>query len=200
MHFGGKACDWIGPSTLLESLEKQGCAIPSSCRTGACQSCLVQAVDGTPDLEWQVGLKDVWKKQGYFLACTAKTPKEMKVQLPDAASTNVMGRIAALDRVSEDVVRVRVRLEGEFAYEAGQFANLIRSDGLVRPYSLASVPAEDTLEFQVRRVPKGQMSAWLYDEAKVGDPLSVRGPKVSMPPRDGSRARGISLCVRGEAL
>ena len=34
--------------SVLEVLEKQGQVVPNSCRSGICQSCIMQAVSGIP--------------------------------------------------------------------------------------------------------------------------------------------------------
>ena len=63
------------------------------------------------------------------------------------------------------------------AYFPGQFVNFVRADGLVRSFSLASVPAlDDHLEFHVALVDGGQMSGWLHHEAEEGTPLALMGP------------------------
>jgi NAD(P)H-flavin reductase len=62
-------------------------------------------------------------------------------------------------------------------YHAGQFVNLRRADGLVRSYSLASVPRHDQhLEVHVKRLQNGRMSNWICDELQVDDALDLSGP------------------------
>ncbi len=62
-------------------------------------------------------------------------------------------------------------------YRAGQFINLRRDDGMVRSYSLASVPAlDDLLELHVKRLPRGVMSNWLFDRLEAGIGLDIQGP------------------------
>ncbi|MDX6253634.1 MAG: hypothetical protein QOF10_6994 [Kribbellaceae bacterium] len=45
-----------------------------------------------------------------------------------------------------------------------------------RSYSLASAWTGDTIELTVEQVPDGEVSPYLVDVLKVGDPLEVRGP------------------------
>lgn len=62
-------------------------------------------------------------------------------------------------------------------YRAGQFVNLRRSNGLVRSYSLASVPRlDDCLDIHVKRLSRGRMSNWIFDDLAPGDSLDVQGP------------------------
>ncbi|GAB2641784.1 ferredoxin reductase [Kribbella swartbergensis] len=45
-----------------------------------------------------------------------------------------------------------------------------------RSYSLASAWTGDTIELTVEQVPDGEVSLYLVDVLKVGDPLEIRGP------------------------
>ncbi|MEM9493514.1 MAG: 2Fe-2S iron-sulfur cluster binding domain-containing protein, partial [Myxococcota bacterium] len=69
IQFGATRCTLNSNETVLDALQRNGITIPSSCRAGICQSCLVQARSGEVPAAAQVGLKDTWKSRGYFLAC-----------------------------------------------------------------------------------------------------------------------------------
>jgi ferredoxin-NADP reductase len=45
-----------------------------------------------------------------------------------------------------------------------------------RSYSIASAWSGDTIELTVEEVPEGEVSPYLVDVLKVGDPLEIRGP------------------------
>jgi ferredoxin-NADP reductase len=45
-----------------------------------------------------------------------------------------------------------------------------------RSYSIASAWSGDTIELTVEQVPDGEVSPYLVDVLKVGDPLEIRGP------------------------
>jgi len=45
-----------------------------------------------------------------------------------------------------------------------------------RSYSIASAWTRDTIELTVEQVPDGEVSPYLVDVLKVGDPLEIRGP------------------------
>jgi NAD(P)H-flavin reductase len=120
----------------------------------------------------QAGLKSTLAGQGYFLACVCRP--EGDLVLEPAGGLEVEGEIAGLERLSETVLRVRLR--AALAYRAGQYVTLRRADGLARSYSLASLPEEELLELHVRRAPMGRMSGWLFDEARVGEAVAIRGP------------------------
>jgi ferredoxin-NADP reductase/ferredoxin len=163
--------------TVLDALLAAGVKVGHSCRAGACQSCLVRAVEGSPPAESQRGLKESLKSRGFFMACSAAPETDLAILTADEAMPGVKAALAGVDALSASVVRVRLRPEGAFDHRAGQFLTLVRDDGLSRSYSIASVPARDPeLELHVRRVPGGRMSRWLADEARPGMRLEIRGP------------------------
>ncbi|MEP7366064.1 MAG: 2Fe-2S iron-sulfur cluster-binding protein [Acidobacteriota bacterium] len=161
--------------SVLDGLLRHGQRIPHSCKAGSCGSCVMRAVDGEVPAKAQAGLKDSWRERGYFLACVCKPEKDLRATAIDA-DAQVAARITALDRLSGDVLRVRIACEAAFEFRAGQYVTLLREDGLARSYSIASLPDEGELELHVRRLPNGQMSGWLHDSARVGDSLKVLGP------------------------
>jgi ferredoxin-NADP reductase/ferredoxin len=164
--------------SVLEGLLRQGVDVPNSCRAGACQSCLMRAVEGgAPPAASQQGLKDSLRAQGFFLACQCKPATDLTV----ARADGVLGRAAAtvlrVEKLSADVARVLLDCHAPFEYRPGQFLHLVRADGLTRSYSLASQGTrDDFLELHVRKVVGGAMSNWLHDDVAPGDRLEVRGP------------------------
>jgi CDP-4-dehydro-6-deoxyglucose reductase, E3 len=161
--------------TVLDALLRTGVAVPNSCRAGACQSCLMKAERGPIPPSSQRGLKDTMKARGYFLACSCCPEEDIEIRSA-GSDVQMPGVIVGLDKLTPSVVRVRIRPESAWEYRAGQYAVLLRGDGLARSYSLASLPSEDALEMHVRKIPQGRMSGWLYEEASVGHPITLQGP------------------------
>ena len=175
IHFGDKTCALREGESVLDGLLRAGQPIPHSCKAGSCGSCVMRAVEGEVPAKAQVGLKDSWRERGYFLACVCKPESDLRAAAIDAAA-QVTARITSLDRLSADVMRVRLQCEAAFEFRPGQYVTLLREDGLARSYSIASLPEEGELELHVRRLPGGQMSGWLHDSARAGDKVKVLGP------------------------
>lgn len=178
LTFEGKPYPCEPNETALDCLERQGQIMPASCRSGVCQTCLLHAVEGTPPASAQQGLKDTLRAQGYFLACVCKPQEAMTIARPGA---EVVSRISAriLERASlnQEILRLTLHCLAPFAHRAGQFVQVHREDGLIRSYSIASLPdQEGTLELHVRRLPGGAMSGWLHDAVRPGDTLTLTGP------------------------
>ncbi len=166
-----------GDESVLDGLTRQGVSIPSSCRSGICQTCLMRAVQGRPPADAQKGIKETLRERNFFLACACVPMEDMELSLPsDDDLPHIKARVVSKERLNHDIMRFRLRPAAEFNYRAGQFINL-HHDDWVRSYSLASVPrGEDFLELQVQRLPGGRASGWLHDECKAGDELNLQGP------------------------
>ncbi len=158
--------------TVLQGLERGGVRVPSSCRVGACQTCLMQARKGNPGAAAQGGLRPVQKEQGWFLACQSRPEEDLEIGEPEVPSWKA--RVVGVKPVGEALVRVRLRTEEPMSFRPGQFVHVERPDGLMRAYSLANQPNED-LELHVRVHPLGHMSRWLA-AASPGQELRLRGP------------------------
>jgi len=77
---------------------------------------------------------------------------------------------------SPELWMVRVRASGEFKFNPGQYATLGvpgKHKVLERPYSIASAPFEDELEFFFELVPQGELTPELY-KLRVGDEMFMR--------------------------
>ncbi len=165
----------LADETVLERLLAEGVAIPNSCRSGVCQSCLLRAKEGCPPPNAQQGLKDSWRARGYFLSCVARPTEDLTVTSQDEDSLLIPVTLIARDWLTDTVLRMRFATEAPFAYQPGQYVNLLAPGGVTRSYSLASLTTEPFLEFHVRLLPGGRMSSWLRD-LPVGTPAQIRGP------------------------
>lgn len=183
---------------VLDTLLRQGLPIANSCRAGACQSCLLRAVDGSIPAVAQRGLKATLVEQGYFLSCVCVPDGDLRIE--PAAGLEIEASIKSLERLTPTVLRARLHLPEPLAYRAGQYVTLRRSDGLSRSYSLASLPDEDTLELHVRLAPLGRMSGWLFNEAKAGHNITVRGPAGDCFYTKGSLEQSLLMIGTGTGL
>lgn len=199
--FEGKKYDCAADETLLDSLTRHGVLLPSSCRSGVCQTCMLRARKGTPPAESQQGIKDTLKAQNYFLACICKPQEEMEVGLAATAETAFQAAVIDKQWLNETVMGIRLQRPQGFEYYPGQFINLVREDGhLVRSYSLASTESDPFLELHIKRVPDGRMSNWLCDEMAVGDTLEFFGPAGDCFYLEGKPDQPLLLAGTGTGL
>ena len=187
--------------SLLDCLQRAGHDIPSSCRSGVCHSCMLRAVDGEVPPASQKGLKAAHQTQGYFLSCCCYPEGDLKVARAEDATQKIGAKLVHKEALNDRVLRVVLETEGPLDYFPGQFVNFVRPDGLVRSFSVASVPALDSaLEFHVALVPDGKMSGWLHHEATPGDGIEIQGPLGNCFYLSGSPEQPLLLIGTGTGL
>lgn len=163
--------------SVLDTLLENGHDIPNNCRAGACQSCVMQVTKGSVPEQAQIGLKDSHKARGFFLACSCQPEEDIDICLPDTGQTRIPACVSQINKLSNDVVELKIITAETFAYHAGQYVTLWRDEYLGRSYSLASLPYQDeTLTFHIKLVPDGMFSGWAHKELRVGDIIFVQGP------------------------
>lgn len=197
VRFESKTITWKDDETLLDCLDRAGAAIPSSCRSGACQSCMVKAVEGTPPPDAQATLKQTWRDQGLFLSCLCKTPQPMTIARVDQAAVSTFATCVAKERLADDVWRLVFETDGAFELRAGQFVTISAND-LTRSYSIASLPSDGVIELHVRRA--GRMSNYLCDVLAPGDRITVRGPSGDCFYSPGKPTQPLTLIATGTGL
>lgn len=163
--------------SVLDCLLEHGAPVPFSCQSGACQTCMMRAVAGTPPADSQQGLKDTLKAQNYFLACICRPTADIEAALPHAAQSSTFATVMALEPLNGEIMHVALECHAPLDYRPGQFINLFRDATLGRSYSLASVPQHDAyLHLHVRRLPQGKLSGWIHEELRPGQTVEIRGP------------------------
>ena len=198
MLFEGRSYALEDGESVLDCLLRHGQSVSSLCRSGACQSCLLKATDGALPATAQLGLKEAWKKQGFFLACVCRPQERLSVERCNVAATH-SAKVVRVKQLAPNVVGVWLSRPADFEFQAGQFVQLSRpSDALMRPYSIASLPSDDELELHVAQMPNGQMSGWLTDA--VGQSVHVRGPFGECFYQEGEPDRPLVLAGTGTGL
>jgi len=187
---------------LLDGLLRAGVRVASSCRAGACQSCLVQVVRGEVPAAAQVGLKPALREQGFVLACLAEPRADLEVTLRAAERLAVSARISRIDAIAQGTLRVMVLPSAAFPHRAGQYLTLVRADGLARAYSIASLPETEhsPIELHVRVQANGQMSNWLASPAALGAEVRLRGPAGGCIYVEGDATQPLVLAGTGTGL
>jgi NAD(P)H-flavin reductase/ferredoxin len=178
-----------GRKTVLQAALDQGIAYPHNCRVGACGTCKSRLVSGQVKelTDKSYLLNDAEMNAGIILACQSVPKTDLVLEVP-GLTAGAAGQaveqseavIEGLDRLTSDIMALRLRTPAPLRYLAGQYAELARngSDGW-RHYSFATPPGAagtDRPAFYVRHVAGGEFSGWLFGAAAVGDALTLRAP------------------------
>ncbi len=173
-------------TSVLAAAEGSGLVLKSACQAGGCGACSavlsggrVEMADHDPDV------METPEERGGILLCRSYPRGDCRIDLPytrdqvvTAGPAAHRARIAALDRVADGVMRVRLVLpDGSADFESGQFVRItVPGTNIRRAYSPANVANWDgELEFFIRLLPGGTMSEYLAGTATVGDEVTVSG-------------------------
>lgn len=178
IQYDGRSIPLAAGETVLEGFERAGVAVPSSCRAGVCQSCLMRVVDGPIPPKSQDGLKESLKMDGYFLSCVSRPEASFSCEPANVAAFRGPVTVLEIRIIGLDIALVRFERPRNLVFGAGQFLTLRRNDDLSRSYSIASPSNQNRyFDIHVRRVSHGRMSSWMHDHLQPGDVLWAEGPK-----------------------
>jgi len=174
--FAEQTYDCLPNENVLDCLFRHQVVLPSSCRAGVCQTCMMKTTTGKVPEAAQAGLRPGLQKRGYFMACACIPEEDITIAMPDDGShEQISAEVIEKFPLNKDIVCLRLRPDITLEFEAGQFVNVHRPDGLVRSYSIASLPSDGCIELHVEKIPDGQMSGWLHDFLAEGDSITLDG-------------------------
>lgn len=176
--------------TILGAAIRAGVGLPYGCKDGACGSCKCKKIEGSVvHGEHQAkALSPEEEAAGWVLTCcgVAQTPVVLESrQVTDESAYPVKKlpvRVAALEKVSHDVMRVRLQLPAAdtFRYHAGQYIEFILRDGARRAYSMANAPhtqeGSPGVELHIRHMPGGRFTDHVFATMIEKEILRVEGP------------------------
>lgn len=188
-------------SNLLDVLRSHQLPVSYSCLSGRCGTCRCRVVSGQVRSSGPEAGRPHAGKDDYVLACQTVLTDNCVIELPEVdevvvhAARIVKGTVTAIEEATHDIRRIRVRLAKPIAFSAGQYATLQFSPEHSRPYSMAGLCGDTEMEFQIRRVPDGRVTAYIFDELQVGAAIRISGPLGSAYLRQ--KHAGPMLCVGG---
>ena len=182
----GKTFESEEGSTILDAATRVGITIPYSCKTGRGSTCKCKIVAGqTKTLTEELGLTEIEKSEGWILSCVRNPITDLVIDVEDFGGFHIpeatmhVCRIASLDKLAQDVIKVILRLPPNVAFNfiPGQYIEVVGPGGIRRSYSIANAPVEtNTLELHVRAVENGKMSQYWFNQSAPNDLLRFHGP------------------------
>ncbi|MEE9253411.1 MAG: FAD-binding oxidoreductase [Pseudomonadales bacterium] len=104
----------------------------------------------------------------------------MTIAPPDDGAVFSPATVTTVDVLAPEVRRIVLQPATPLFYHPGQFLNLRRSDGVVRSYSIASVPRLlEPIELHIERQPGGRFSSWVFESLCAGEVVDFQGPNGS---------------------
>lgn len=177
-----------GESILRAGLAA-GYSIPFSCKQGVCRSCRGKLVSGEVDIGdvHPAYLSEAERAEGYVHLCQATPLRDTTIEIREfeglagVTPRKVPCRIARIERPSTDVtiLHLRLPLNENMMFVAGQHIEFILPDDVRRTYSIATKPSVDgvtAIEVHIRRVPGGHFSDNMLARMKERDLMKFEGP------------------------
>ena len=197
-----------GGRPLLSSLMEEKIFIPSACGgRGSCGLCKVRVTSDVgehlpTELPW---LTEEERSENVRLSCQLKVKKDISIQIPEELFNvkEFQCDVASIVELSPDIREVILRLKepGQIRFKAGQFVQFEvpeyegSSESVYRAYSIANQPSRDgEIELEIRLVPDGICTTYVFQHLKVGDTVTINGPYGDFYLRD-SDAKIVLVAV-----
>jgi ferredoxin-NAD(P)+ reductase (naphthalene dioxygenase ferredoxin-specific) len=188
-------------ANLLDALRNAQVPMSYSCMAGRCGTCRCRVVQGDVLDGGREQQNPLDAGDDYVLACQTFLTEPCTIEIPEPdeivvhPARIVKASVQAVESLTHDIRRVVLKPAKPIEFSPGQYAQLQFTPEHVRPYSMAGLAVDGTLEFHVRVVPQGRVSGYVAAELKTGDAVKVSGPLGTAYLR--RRHEGPMLCVAG---
>jgi Na+-transporting NADH:ubiquinone oxidoreductase subunit F len=179
-----------GGRPLLSTLMGEKLFIPSACGgRGSCGFCKVKVTSDVGDylateLPW---ITDEEKKENVRLSCQIKAKKDLSIWIPEELFNvkEYRTRVEKIRDLTHDIKELTLGLiePSEISFRAGQYVQFqtpeyeLSSESVYRAYSCSSNPSrKDAVELEVRLVPNGICTTYVFQYMKEGDEVTINGP------------------------
>ncbi len=186
---------------LLDVLRSHAVPISYSCMSGRCGTCRCKVVKGEVRHSGPETGRPRMDAADHVLACQSVLTDSCTIEIPDMGEVIVhpakiiKGTVVAIEELTHDIRRLRLKPAKAMAFSPGQYASLQFTPDHVRPYSWAGLPDDEEMEFQIRQVPGGRVTDFVFHQLAVGDAVRISGPMGTAYLRQ--QHPGPMLCVGG---
>lgn len=190
-------------ANLLDVLRRNAIPISHSCQSGRCGTCQCRVVRGDvmEHMPAEGRPAAVRLPEGHVLACQSTLLSDCTIEIPEMdevvvhPTRTLKGEVVALESLTHDIRRLRVRLNKPLSFSPGQYTQVQVANGLARPYSPAGLHSDGELEYHIRILPDGRMTQYVDRELKIGDKLRINGPLGTSYLR--RKHDGPVICIAG---
>ena len=186
-----------------------GMMMPYSCQQGVCRTCRGTIVEGKVDYGdvHPSYLPDADKEKGFALLCSARPLTDCVIEvreldgLAGLVPKLIPCRVMKITKPTTDVAILNLRLpmNENMRFLAGQYVEFILKDGKRRAYSIANPPKVEgviDLELHLRHSPGGVFTDHAFGKMKERDLLRMEAPLGTFYLREDS-AKPIILLASG---
>ena len=182
--------------SILDSALLSGIVFEHSCKTGRCGACAATLIEGdVAVLTPQLALTITDRENRTILTCCCAAETSILIDAEDLSALHgiksriIPARINSLNLLSPDIMEVKLRIPAttSIRFLEGQYIDVIGKNGR-RSYSIASTSMDDEISLLIKKIEKGVLSEYWFNDAKIEDLLRLEGPKGTFFLRDTSKA------------
>ncbi len=198
---GSKELTVDGGRPLLSTLTAEGIFIPSACGgRGSCGLCKLAVKGGAgeyapTELPW---ITEADRQASVRLSCQVKVKRDMQIAVPEELFSikQYETYVASIRDLTYDIKEVTLKLKDSQALEfkAGRYVQFVvpayelTPDPVYRAYSISSSPSrKKEVELEIRLVPNGICTTYVFQHLKVRDTVNINGPYGDFHLRDSDR-------------
>lgn len=179
-------CD--AETTILDAARDAGYEMPYSCRRGACASCRGLVRSGEIETPYPGDL--------YVLFCQARPRSDLQIvpreirRIDPAAKSTIDAKVLRVIEAADDVRIVQLRFPPgvRAKFKAGQYLDVILTDGERRSFSMANAPQQsDVAVLHVRVMKGGRFSEQLLPDLAAGSIVRIEIPAGDFWLREGAK-------------
>lgn len=188
-------------ANLLDALRAAQVPMSYSCLAGRCGTCRCKVLSGDVLDAGRQQQNPLDACDSHVLACQTFLTEPCTIEIPEPDEIVVhpacalKATVLSVESMTHDVKRLVLKPARTFEFSPGQYAELRFTRDLARPYAMAGLSGEPTLEFHLRVVPGGRASGYVANQLKAGDTVRVSGPLGTAYLR--RRHAGPILCAAG---
>lgn len=186
---------------LLEALRNARIPVSYSCMAGRCGTCRCRVIEGDVLESGRDDQRPLDDENSYILACQTFVTEPCTIEIPEPdevvmhPARIIKAAVQSVESLTHNIKRFVLKPFKPFEFSPGQYVQLQFTPQHIRPYSIAGLPGDDSLEFHVRVVPDGRVSGYIANSLKPGDAVRVSGPLGTAYLR--RKHEGPMLCVAG---
>ncbi|MGY3804700.1 2Fe-2S iron-sulfur cluster binding domain-containing protein [Pigmentibacter ruber] len=144
------------------------------CKSGLCQSCMMEFNEGTPPQKSQMGLSEADKLQKKFLPCLCFPEDDISIKKCNEENKKYPAKILAKEIINNEIIILKLKKPNNYSFYPGQYLNIYKDNKCLRSYSIASLCDEkNEIELHIKHFFQGEMSNWIFTHLKDGDEINI---------------------------